>query len=428
MPRIPIPPRQNCNTYCDNTKEDIKLKILEEKITEKLDAAVSTLVPKDIANKILEVATISTDASYLYVDADGISKKITMPALLALAKAIKFKKVDELPQFGDLNIIYLMPSEHTEDFYTCDEYIFTDNNWEKIGSTAVNLNDYAEKTITVTGTNGLIGGGDLSQNRSIAHAIPEGAEETELGAYKIKTDKFGHITGKEDLALKKSATHTHTISGTGIVDMAVASPVSKKLKAQTSKITALTSILPVTKKLDTTNILNISDTTRASAATVIGTDLAIGNATIGEAAQVAVNAVESNSSVYDIKFNEAAHSLVLSPVTLKTEAISQPELSTNKLANYVTFEDVAVPIADEEITVATGELSNTALGAEVVIGVSQDGSAEVVNDIALVSTDITSTDPDAIDYTETITSTAIPTPVVLSGGTGAAGAHTHELS
>lgn len=74
----------------------------------------------------------------------------------------------------------------------------------------------ADKTISITGADGLSGGGTLAANRTISHAVPTGAAVKTSGLYKISTDKFGHVTGttavaKADItALGIPATDTNT--------------------------------------------------------------------------------------------------------------------------------------------------------------------------------------------------------------------------
>lgn len=74
----------------------------------------------------------------------------------------------------------------------------------------------ADKTISITGTDGLSGGGTLAANRTISHAVPAGAAAKTSGLYKIATDKFGHVTStaavtKTDItALGIPATDTNT--------------------------------------------------------------------------------------------------------------------------------------------------------------------------------------------------------------------------
>lgn len=78
------------------------------------------------------------------------------------------------------------------------EYIYDGTNWKEFGDEG----SYALKTITVTGTDGLTGGGSLESNRTISHAVPSGAAASTKGTsggrdyiQTITTDKFGHITG-----------------------------------------------------------------------------------------------------------------------------------------------------------------------------------------------------------------------------------------
>lgn len=79
------------------------------------------------------------------------------------------------------------------------EYIWTAaGKWEVFG----NEGSYAIKTQKIEAGEGLTGGGDLSADREIAHAIPEGAGTSKNvtateGKYisGITFDKFGHVVG-----------------------------------------------------------------------------------------------------------------------------------------------------------------------------------------------------------------------------------------
>ena len=64
----------------------------------------------------------------------------------------------------------------------------------------------ADKTITITGTGVLSGGGDLSQNRTITHNEILGTAKTTADVYKIKIDKYGHITEAVSAGLAAVAT------------------------------------------------------------------------------------------------------------------------------------------------------------------------------------------------------------------------------
>lgn len=90
------------------------------------------------------------------------------------------------------------------------------NDIASASSVAAALDKKVDKTITITGTGGLSGGGNLAESRTISHAVPVGAAAKTSGLYKIATDKFGHVTStaavtKTDItALGIPATDTNT--------------------------------------------------------------------------------------------------------------------------------------------------------------------------------------------------------------------------
>lgn len=93
--------------------------------------------------------------------------------------------------------------------YGNSEYVYDGTNWRELGDEG----SYALKTTTVTGTDGLTGGGAISSNQTISHAVPSGATASTKGTaggrtyiQTITTDKFGHITNV--------ATATETVTDT----------------------------------------------------------------------------------------------------------------------------------------------------------------------------------------------------------------------
>lgn len=74
------------------------------------------------------------------------------------------------------------------------------NDIASASSVAAALDKKVDKTITITGTGGLSGGGNLAESRTISHAVPAGAAAKTSGLYKISTDKFGHVTGTTAVA------------------------------------------------------------------------------------------------------------------------------------------------------------------------------------------------------------------------------------
>lgn len=67
--------------------------------------------------------------------------------LFAAVSELGFKvvKVDVLPEEGAARTIYLVPSSDPETENIYDEYIWTEDGWEKIGSTDIDLSDYYTK-------------------------------------------------------------------------------------------------------------------------------------------------------------------------------------------------------------------------------------------------------------------------------------------
>lgn len=66
-------------------------------------------------------------------------------AMLGDITQTHFEKVDVLPDDGKENIIYLVPTENTEEQNIYDEYIFLNGIPELIGTTKINLEGYATK-------------------------------------------------------------------------------------------------------------------------------------------------------------------------------------------------------------------------------------------------------------------------------------------
>lgn len=65
--------------------------------------------------------------------------------LIGAIKTLKIEIVDNLPETGESNIIYLVPSQKTTAESIYDEYIYINGSWEMIGSTAIDLADYYTK-------------------------------------------------------------------------------------------------------------------------------------------------------------------------------------------------------------------------------------------------------------------------------------------
>lgn len=97
----------------------------------------SSKILKKIAD-FLNVTDVKVNGTSV-VDANGVAD-------IDLSLYVGIKVVQTLPQTGVANFIYLVPSSDpgTENIY--DEYVWTENGWELIGSTEIDLSDYYTKT------------------------------------------------------------------------------------------------------------------------------------------------------------------------------------------------------------------------------------------------------------------------------------------
>ena len=84
------------------------------------------------------VSSFTNDAGYQ--TAAQVSSAIN--TAIAGISGISFEIVQTLPATGDPGTIYLVPASQapTGDIYA--EWIYISNNWEKLGTTAVDLTDY----------------------------------------------------------------------------------------------------------------------------------------------------------------------------------------------------------------------------------------------------------------------------------------------
>ena len=89
--------------------------------------------------------------------------------------------------------------------------------------------------------------------------MPTGAAVTDIGAFAIATDKFGHVTQTRALGVSASevANHKHTVAASGTVTVPTISATSnKKLSVTVTKDTDfLTGVTPVVSKLSTVSIV-----------------------------------------------------------------------------------------------------------------------------------------------------------------------------
>ena len=87
--------------------------------------------------------------------------------------------------------------------YGAKEFVWNGSAWEELG----NEGSYALSTVTISGSNGLTGGGDLSTNRTISHASRPASSTTPDATFgsssnkylkQVKVDAYGHVIKVEE--------------------------------------------------------------------------------------------------------------------------------------------------------------------------------------------------------------------------------------
>ena len=99
------------------------------------EAQANTIVARDAQGHV--IGATPTDATHL-------TTKSYVDSAVGSVSTIRFSIVDELPSTGESNIIYLVPNTTSSEKNVYDEYIWVNNAFEIIGSTAIDLSNYAK--------------------------------------------------------------------------------------------------------------------------------------------------------------------------------------------------------------------------------------------------------------------------------------------
>ena len=108
--------------------------------------AVATAITSALSNYATNAAVQTAIAAALanYMTSAEVEKAIS--DAVVEASGIRFEAVDVLPQTGEKNVIYLVPSGVSAANNAKDEYMWLDGQWELFGSTAVDLTGYWTET------------------------------------------------------------------------------------------------------------------------------------------------------------------------------------------------------------------------------------------------------------------------------------------
>jgi hypothetical protein len=143
-----------------------------------LGTSLSTKLDKDFSS--LTTQPTPTFDDYVVINRATTAQRVTVGNLLALVDTGIFITVSALPTTGVANKIYLVPSDDTETQNVLDEFIWVNNNWEKIGAVKVDLSDY----YTITQTDSLLA--NKLPQEVFTH---EGKAETYIRITNIRNDQ-----------------------------------------------------------------------------------------------------------------------------------------------------------------------------------------------------------------------------------------------
>ena len=85
-----------------------------------------------------------------YMTTEDVEEAIA--TAVAEVTGISIQVVAELPQTGQANVIYMVPSASGSGQNVKDEYMWIESKWEKIGDTNIDLSGYWQKTELVAMT------------------------------------------------------------------------------------------------------------------------------------------------------------------------------------------------------------------------------------------------------------------------------------
>lgn len=93
--------------------------------------------------------------------------------------SIKFIVVTTLPTTDiDTTAIYLVPKDTPSATDEFQEYIYDNNRWEKIGGTAIDLDNYMQKAIYDADGNGIVDNAERVNNHTVEDDVPSTLNET----------------------------------------------------------------------------------------------------------------------------------------------------------------------------------------------------------------------------------------------------------
>lgn len=150
---------------------------------------------EETINKITKIDNTSTDLQY------PSAKAVYDFVLENKEVGVKIAVVENYPTSNiDSNTIYLIKNNTTEEQNFYDEYIYVNNTWEHIGTTTVDLTNYATKNEIPTATSQLANDSDYTTKTYVDGIIPDVSgfvTKEELGSSSIPTGLICMWSGSE---------------------------------------------------------------------------------------------------------------------------------------------------------------------------------------------------------------------------------------
>ena len=195
-------PQKGVDYYTQADKEEIE-NAVEEDITPILNNKADKSEIPDVSNFI----TKSVNDLINYYLKDETYTKQEVNNLIGAIQQFHYEIVQELPSTGANNILYLVPRTESETSNVYDEYVYANNNWEKIGSTDIDLTDYVKNTDYATNNKG----GTIKSDNGF------GTYVTGDGKLRASVQSYENYNSLTDYLLIGKGTLENVITGKGLV-------------------------------------------------------------------------------------------------------------------------------------------------------------------------------------------------------------------
>ena len=122
--------------------------------------------------------------------------------------------------------------------YGSYEYVWTGSAWERLGGDG----SYALNSVSITGANGLTGGGNLTENRTISHAtktVTSSAATTAPTSYisALTVDSYGHLATYTTYDARAQFLRSITVTGDSPINVSTTSLTASASSTPSTKIT-----------------------------------------------------------------------------------------------------------------------------------------------------------------------------------------------